>query len=355
MRLLLKLALALSLLGAGSATAAPQATIVQGRLEGASDGSVDRFLGIPYASPPVGELRWRAPRRPAAWTGVRPAVSYGADCMQNAMPGMRWKPQPISEDCLYLNVWRPAQPAATPRPVMVWIHGGGFSTGSGAWPIYEGSNLAKHGVVVVTINYRLNRFGFFAHPALMAQRTEEPVANYGLMDQVAALRWVHDNIAAFGGDPANVTIFGESAGGFAVNYLLTMPSARGLFAKAIVESGGGSANFRTMLGLDTPGSGPTGPQPSAIEAGRAYAASLGVTDATPAALRAIPAAQILGSASMTDGGRGPVVDGKLIVEDPVEAFAAGRQARVPFIIGSNSFEASILPAAMVAGIWNAAA
>jgi len=354
MRIWLGLVLAFALIGSSAARAQPVAELDSGRVAGERSGDVERFLGIPYAAPPVGDLRWRAPRPPAPWTGLRPAVSYSADCMQNPLPQVPWKLQPISEDCLYLNVWKPAD-AKRPLPVMVWIYGGGFTSGSGAWPVYEGSNLARKGVILVTFNYRLNRFGFFAHPALMGQAAEEPVANYGLMDQVAALKWVRRNIAAFGGDPGNVTIFGESAGGFSVNYLLTMPAARGLFAKAIVESGGGGAHFRMTRSLDRPGVGAMGPQPSALEAGRAYIASLGVTDPTPAALRAIPAKEILGASAMGDGSGAPVIDGRLVVEDPVDAFAAGRQARVPFIIGSNTFEASILSPAAIDGMWRAAA
>ena len=216
----------------------PRVQVEQGVLIGRRDGSVAMFKGIPYAAPPVGPLRWRAPRRAEAWQGDRDAGRVGAICIQppaNGDPGVG--PLPMSEDCLTLNVWAPAE-RAEPRPVMVWIHGGGFNNGSGTAALYDGANLAKRGVMVVTINYRLGRLGFFDHPALAAERAPgEPGGNYGMMDIVAALEWVHDNAAAFGGDAGNVTVFGESAGAAAVTRLMIAPTAHGLFHRAAVQSG----------------------------------------------------------------------------------------------------------------------
>ena len=201
-----------------------------GIVAGADVDGLQVFKGIPYAAPPVGKLRWASPAAPADWAGVRQATEFGASCIQ---PALRLQPQ--SEDCLYLNVW--SQPGARNAPVMVWIHGGGYLTGSGSIPLYDGSALTRLGAVVVTINYRLGVFGFLAHPALSRESKEHVSGNYGLLDQIAALKWVRDNIAAFGGDPRNVTIFGESAGAGSVSCLLFSPPAKGLFHRAIAESG----------------------------------------------------------------------------------------------------------------------
>jgi para-nitrobenzyl esterase len=288
---------------------------------------------VPFAAPPVGPLRWRAPQPPAAWEGERPAVDYGAICIQppsNGDPGVG--PLPMSEDCLTLNVWTPEGRGREPLPVMVWIHGGGYNNGSGTAELYDGTNLARHGVVVVTVNYRLGRLGFFDHPALAEARAPgEPAANHGVMDQIAALEWVRDNAAAFGGDPANVTIFGESAGGAAVTQLMVAPSARGLFHRAVVQSGMGRQRS-AELALDRPG------RPSAQSLGRAWARSAGLTvEATAADLRAVPAERLLNPmpAFYSDN---LIVDGGVLTEDVVEAFAAGRQAPVPMVIGTNSAE-----------------
>ncbi|HEX4181973.1 MAG TPA: carboxylesterase family protein, partial [Caulobacteraceae bacterium] len=206
---------------------------------GAAD-DVVAFKGIPYAAPPIGALRWRPPQPAAAWSGVRTADTYGPICMQKYDPKDNGVGGPaMSEDCLTLNVWRPFGEAGRLLPVMVWIHGGGFVNGSGTAALYDGSALARQGVVVVTLNYRLGRFGFFATPSLTREAGGEPVGNYGLLDQIAALRWVRNNIKGFGGDPDQVTIFGESAGGMSVNQLMVSPAARGLFKQAITESGVG--------------------------------------------------------------------------------------------------------------------
>lgn len=309
----------------------PRVTTGQGVLIGRTDGAVSSFKGVPYAAPPVGPLRWRAPRRVEPWSEPRDAGQVGAICIQppaNGDPGVG--PLPMSEDCLTLNVWTPAE-RAEQRPVMVWIHGGGFNNGSGTAALYDGTNLAKRGVVVVTINYRVGRPGFFDHPALAAERDPgEPGGNYGMMDIVAALEWVRANAAVFGGDPGNVTVFGESAGGAAVTRLMISPGARGLFHKAVVQSG---------LGRD---SGVPLDAPSAIggqslqDRGVAFARTVGATTADE--LRAIPAEALLTPAPNFYGGDNLVIDGRLVTEDVEAAFAAGREAPVPLIIGTNSAE-----------------
>ena len=310
----------------------PRATVAEGTLSGTTEGGIHAFKGIPYAAPPVGDLRWRAPQPPAAWTGERDATRVGAVCVQapaNGDPGVG--PFPASEDCLTLNVWSPTGQRG-PLPVMVWIHGGGYNNGSGTAALYDGANLSRRGVVMVTINYRLGRLGFFDHPALAAQRSaEEPAGNYGVMDQIAALEWVRDNISAFGGDPSRVTVFGESAGGAAVLQLMTAPSGRGLFHRAVVQSGLGRQRS-ALLAQDRPG------RPSAQSLGVVFARSAGLgTDATAEALRALPAERLLAPmpAFYSDN---LIVDGKVVPEDVVEAFAQRRQAPVPLMIGTNSAE-----------------
>ena len=313
--------------------AAPVVRVEQGVLAGAADGGVESYKGVPFAMPPVGALRWRMPRPPESWNGERSAADYGAICIQppaNGDPGVG--PLPMSEDCLTLNVWTPADRGAAPLPVMVWIHGGGYNNGSGTAALYDGTNLSKRGVVVVTINYRLGRLGFFDHPALAAERAPgEPAANYGLMDQIGALEWVRANAAAFGGDAGNVTIFGESAGGAAVTQLMVAPSARGLFHRAVVQSGMGRQRS-AALALDRPG------RPSAQSLGWAWARGAGLAaEATADDLRAVPAERLLSPmpAFYSDN---LIIDGVVLTEDVAEAFAAGRQAPVPLILGANSAE-----------------
>ena len=206
------------------APASPVVKVAQGEVQGISADGVSVYKGLPFAAPPVGDLRWRAPQPATKWQGIRAATAFSSTCAQ-------------AEDCLYLNVYKPADSGNAKLPVMVWIHGGAFIFGSGS--AYDGSQFARQGVIVVTMNYRLGRAGWFAHPALTAESPKGPLGNYGLMDQVAALHWVHDNIKAFGGDAKNVTIFGESAGAICVNYLMLAPQAKGLFDKALSESGFG--------------------------------------------------------------------------------------------------------------------
>jgi len=316
----------------------PRAEAAQGVLEGRADNGVASFKGIPYAAPPVGPLRWRAPQRPAAWRDVRDAGGVGAICIQppsNGDPGVG--PLPMSEDCLTLNIWTPEAPAAGPLPVMVWIHGGGLNNGSGTAAVYDGTKLAKRGVVVVTINYRLGRLGFFGHPALTAEAGgEDLVGNYGLADVVAALEWVRDNATAFRGDPGNVTVFGESAGGVMVTRLMISEPARGLFHRAIVQSGlgrdQGTATFQTLDG-----------SPSLEDRGVAFAVVAGLpSDASAKQLRSVPAERLLTPAPSFYGGDLMVIDGSdgggLIDENVAPAFAAGLEAAVPLIIGTNSAE-----------------
>src|SRR5512142_687935 len=221
-------------LAAAAVRAAPPAPVMTeyGLVQGAAEDGLTVYRGIPFAQPPVGDLRWRAPRPAAPWTGVRPAVKFAPDPYQGDGKGN------VSEDCLYLNIWTPAQSADARVPVLVWIYGGGFSFGSTSTPVHNGEHLARKGVVLVSLNYRVGPFGFLAHPELSAESPQHVSGNYGLLDLVAGLQWVQRNIAAFGGDPRQVTIFGESAGGIAVSMLCASPLAKGLFARAISQSGG---------------------------------------------------------------------------------------------------------------------
>ena len=318
---------------------APRAAVEQGTLVGQTADGVASFKGIPYAAPPAGPLRWRAPRRAVPWSGERDASRVGAICVQppsNGDPGVG--PLPMSEDCLTLNVWTPVARGVEPLPVMVWIHGGGLNNGSGTAALYDGTRLAQRGVVVVTVNYRLGRLGFFGHPALTAEAVGEGglVGNYGLADVIAALEWVRDNAAAFGGDAENVTVFGESAGGVLVTRLMIAEPARGLFHRAVVQSGlgrdRGTPTFPTRDG-----------SPSLEDRGVAFAVAAGLpSDASVEQLRALRAERLLTPAPSFYGGDLMVIDGYdnggLVEEDVAPAFAAGLEAPVPLIIGTNSAE-----------------
>jgi para-nitrobenzyl esterase len=296
-----------------------------GRIEGVALDDVIAFKGVPFAAPPVGELRWRAPKPHPAWSGLRRADRLGSIALQAYKPDDNGVgPLPMSEDCLTLNVWTPAARDGS-LPVMVWIHGGGFVNGSATAALYDGAALARQGVVVVGVNYRLGRFGFFAHPLLSAEDPDELKGNYALMDMIAALQWVQRNIEAFGGDPGNVTVFGESAGGMAVNRLMVSPLAQGLFHKAISQSGAGrDASI---------------PLAKAADDGRAFVDSLGVVAESAADLRAVPAETILAAGDPdVSQGWGPIIDGKLLTTDVAAAFAEGAQVKVPYIAGSNALE-----------------
>ena len=350
----LRAALAAASLIAGSLAAASPASaeavrvaVDSGVLVGQADGGVAVFKGVPYAAAPVGKLRWAPPRRPTSWSAPRKADAFGPICPQplepNGAPNEGGAVGPASEDCLFHNLWAPrggvAAGAGAKAPVMVWIHGGGDTAGAGSLGAYDGSAFARDGVILVTINYRLGPLGFFAHPAITAAaRPDEPLHNYGLMDQIAALEWVKRNIATFGGDPANVTLFGESAGGDDTLALMTAASASGLFAKAIVESGGGWGPPEILSRREAEG------EALAVKAGAPPHATLEQLRALPAdALAAVPAYRA-----------GPAIDGRLLKESVSQAFAVGHNTHVPLIIGSNTYEASLLetlkipPAAILA-------
>ncbi len=338
--------------------AGPQVTLPQGTLEGISQYSVDSFKGIPYAAPPVGALRWRAPQAAPGWQGVRVADRFAPDCMQ--VP-VSWDDAPSTvkpaEDCLYLNVWRPAGAAPGQKlAVMLWIHGGGFVNGGTSPDIYDGAEFARDGVVFVSVNYRLGRFGFFAFPGLSREDADHGLlGDYAFMDQIKALKWVQANIAAFGGDPSNVTIFGESAGGASVHALLMAPDAKGLFARAIIQSGGGRSllpprDIRTDR-ADTP---------SAETLGVNFARKNGIagTDANAlAALRALPADAVAGELSMATSGvqkdiyPGTIADGRLVRETPDRAYAAGHYNHVPVMVGANTADISNLNVADKEALW----
>jgi para-nitrobenzyl esterase len=294
------------------------------------DDTVTAYKGIPYAAPPVGELRWKAPRAAAPWKGVRAATEFGPACVQPKSTSVSVytdDPPRMSEDCLYLNIWHPTRVKGG-APVMVWIHGGAFRSGYTGSPVYDGSELARRGVVIVSVSYRMGILGFLAHPQLSAESPQHVSGNYGLLDQIAALRWVKDNIAAFGGDPANVTIFGESAGALSVMDLVASPQARGLFAKAIAESGYMVSNAelrKSRYGL-----------PSAEDIGVATAKALGA--GSIAELRARDAVDLVETSSTKGFVPLPVVDGWLLPDQLVDLYDRGEQAPVPLLVGFNEGE-----------------
>jgi para-nitrobenzyl esterase len=320
----------LALCGASSG---PLVKTQSGIVEGKDDGAVHAFLGIPYAAPPVGKLRWKPPLPAAKWKGVRKATEFGPHCMQGNVYGdMKFRDPGGSEDCLSLNVWVPAKPSGDKLPVMVWIYGGGFVAGTTSEARQDGTHLAQQGVIVVSMNYRMGIFGFFVHPELAKESGHNAAGNYGLLDQTAALHWVHDNIAAFGGDPENVTIFGESAGSFSVSAQMASPLAKGLFEKAIGESG--AAFFSGGLSFE--------PLATREEKDvKSVSEKLGVSKL--AELRAVSAQKLLdiyGKPGPEGFRFGPDVDGYFLPESAPAIFAAGKQNDVPLLAGWNHDEGS---------------
>ncbi|WP_460612581.1 carboxylesterase/lipase family protein [Hymenobacter seoulensis] len=314
-----------------SAVASPvatQAKTANGILEGVTTASgIRTFKGVPFAAAPVGALRWKAPQSPLSWTGVRQAKAFGPRAMQLPLFGdMNFRSNGVSEDCLYLNVWTPAKSDKEKLPVLVYFYGGGFVAGDGSEPRYDGESMARRGMVAVTVNYRLGVFGFLAHPELTQESPNKASGNYGFLDQTAALRWVQENIAAFGGDPSKVTIAGESAGSMSVSAQMASPLSKALFARAIGESG-------SMLNT---GFGPV-PLAEGEQAGVAFATSLGASSL--AALRALPAQQLLEATGKPGTPRfAATLDGYFFPQKPTAIFMAGQQARVPLLVGWNSLE-----------------
>ncbi|WP_437889732.1 carboxylesterase/lipase family protein [Phytobacter sp. V91] len=308
--------------------AAPFAQTRQGSVIGITDDDCHVWRGLPFAAPPVGALRWRSPQPAEPWSGVRVADAFAPSSWQNSEVCTQiagGDPGRMSEDCLYLNVWSPVT-RTLPLPVMVWIHGGGFTMGAGDLPPYDGKALARRGVVLVTFNYRLGHLGFFAHPALEGEEGEI-VCNFGLLDQIAALRWVQENIHAFGGDAANVTLFGESAGARSVMSLMASPLARGLFQKGVIQS---------SYSL------PDTPRTQALEKGVAVASHFGFADATAEQLRSIPAQDFWPLTSPLKIAPAPISGDSVLPHPAMDVFFAGRQHPMPVIVGSNSDEASVM-------------
>jgi para-nitrobenzyl esterase len=328
-RLVVSAAAVLSLALASPSFAAPVVKAPAGTLAGMAEGTLNVFKGIPYAQPPVGPLRWKPPAPMPPWPGVRSATEYGPECIQpqSTMPNIyAGKPLPMSEDCLTLNIWAPAN--AHNAPVFFWIYGGALWGGASSDPIYDGSRLAARGIIVVAINYRLGVLGWLAHPELSAESPLGISGNYGLLDQIAALRWVKDNIGAFGGDPSNVTIAGESAGGLSVMYLMASPDARGLFAKAIAES----AYMVSTPELKQAKYG----SPSAEDIGLKLAAALHAPNI--AALRAMDAQTLTADAAAARFPPFGAVDGHILPGQLVDIFGKGEEAPVPILAGFNSGE-----------------
>ena len=332
MRLGLGLVLALAAMAAPAMAAnGPIVTVETGKIQGVGatgNNPVQIFRGVPYAKPPIGDLRWREPRPAESWQGVRAADQFGPRCMQKHMwDDMFFRSPRADEDCLYLNVWTPAnlgKAASAKLPVLVYIYGGGFVAGTSDEPRYDGAATAAQGVVVVTVNYRLGIFGFFTHPQLTGESSHKASGNYGLLDQAAALAWVRRNIAAFGGDPKRITVGGESAGSMSVSGMMVSPLTRNLIAGAIGESGSSLLPYR----------------PRKLAEGEAdgmrFAEALQVP--TLAQLRAIPADKLLDVQNFQGAGWGPVIDGYYFREDPEATYAAGKAAKVPLLVGSNSQE-----------------
>lgn len=321
-------ALASGATAGGKGGAAPRATTANGVVEGTTGEAtgVRAFRGIPFAAPPVGDLRWKPPAAVKSWTGVRPAAQFGPRCMQHPVFGdMNFRSNGMSEDCLYLNVWTPAGAEKKKLPVLLYFYGGGFVAGDGSEPRYDGESMARRGIVVVTCNYRLGVFGFLSHPELTAESPAHASGNYGFLDQNAALRWVRENAAAFGGDPSKITIAGESAGSLSVSGHMASPLSRDLISGAIGESGALLGSLRAV------------PLAQAEQAGAQWATGAGATSL--AALRAMSADQVMEATKSAQVGRFPLtVDGLFLTEPAAATFQAGKQSRVPLLVGWNSEE-----------------
>ncbi len=313
----------------------PSAKVTGGEVQGVVAGDVASFKGVPFASPPVGDLRWKAPQPVKPWSGVKKTGVFAPGCVQDTrLVTMMGGPPNTSEDCLYLNVWTAAKSHNEKLPVMVWIYGGGFAGGTTSIPFYDGTKFAQKGVVLVSAAYRVGPFGFLAHPDLSSE-SGKGSGTYGLQDMIAALRWVKDNIAQFGGDPSRVTIFGESAGGIAVSMLAGSPAARGLFHRAISESGGSFAPVR--FGNEGGENIPT--LKAAQATGRSFLEALGAKDLKAA--RALSAQHIQESAGGALGRFWPVADGYVLPDDQYERYQAGRFNDTPVLIGTNSDEGAL--------------
>jgi para-nitrobenzyl esterase len=333
MKTMLATALLLALAAAEPAAAeVTQAHVTGGAVQGAAENGLGVFKGMPFAAPPTGARRWQGPQPVQSWQGVKQATAFAPGCIQDTaiLTRLSGVTLPISEDCLYLNVWTPAHASGEKLPVMVWIYGGGFTGGATSVPAYDGANLARRGVIVVSVAYRVGPFGFLASPELSAE-SGHGSGNFGLQDMIAGLKWVQANIGAFGGDPKRVTIFGESAGGIAVSMLAQSPLAKGLFQGAISESGGSFAPPK----LDDEGGALTPPLKVAEATGQGFLASLGVKSLAEA--RALSADQVM-------KGRGslwPNYDGYVLPGDPFALYRAGRQNDTPVLIGTNSDEGAL--------------
>jgi para-nitrobenzyl esterase len=317
-----------------------QVKLDSGIIVGKAENGVKKYLGIPYAAPPVGKLRWQEPQVVQSWKGVKNSINFGSACPQSYVYAGK-----TSEDCLYLNVWTPDYYFDSDLPVMVWIHGGAFLQGAGSIPLYDGTRLAQKGVIVVTVNYRLGALGFFAHPLLIKESPHHSAGDYGMLDQIAALKWVQRNIAAFGGDPRKVTVFGESAGGESVNLLMVSPLAKDLFQRAIVESGpiaGGTRFLHKEVNDIMP----------AEEVGKVVSKNLNCSKAKDElqCLRAKTPKEIENAAykdqkklqvEMANVIFAPVVEGYFLPDSPVKLWEGGKQYPLPMIIGTNADEATL--------------
>ncbi|WP_317889905.1 carboxylesterase/lipase family protein [Terriglobus tenax] len=327
----------------------------RGRVRGITVDGVTSFKGIPYAAPPIGELRWRPPQQAARWDDTRAAIEFGHDCMQKPFardPAILTTTP--SEDCLFANIWRPAHSSGK-LPILIWIHGGGWVNGGSSAAIYDGSQFARQGVLFFSFNYRLGQFGFFAHPALTAEHNHGLLGNYGYMDQIAAIKWIRKNAAAFGGDPNKVTVVGQSAGGYAVHVLMTSSLSKGLFQRAIIESGGGRTLVRAT-GLHKSANG----RPSAEAIGAAFAETAGISGDGPEALsklRALPAEALVQQLDVSTAQvpsshfSGPIIDGSMIPGETANDYLTGRNRKIPLLIGANDMDLAFPTGATVDALF----